>query len=146
MDLFASIGRSAENFAMDIEHMTTFENEIKKVIDALRQGPMGAEKPAGEPLKAGVLGTGFDEVTRVEGSLGRVHAELDRLARVVHGQIEAMRLTVKMATDKTQEADEANRAEMSRLIADIQRYSVPPGVAPARPAASVGPGSTRSVG
>ncbi|GAA4945149.1 hypothetical protein GCM10023205_00990 [Yinghuangia aomiensis] len=132
---------------MDIEHMTTFENEIKKVIDALKQGPMGAEKPTGEPLKAGTLGTGFDEVTRVESSLGRVHAELDRLARVVHGQIEAMRLTVKMATDKTQEADEANRAQLSRILGEIQRYSVPPGLTPARPAvSSAAPDSTRGLG
>lgn len=144
MDLFASIGRSAEKYAMDITHLTTFENDIKKVIDALKQGPMGSDKPAGEPLKAGTLGTGFDEVTRVETSMARIGTELERLARVLHSQIAAMQLTVKMASDKTQETDEANRAALSRLLADIQVNSAPPGTGPVRPTdSSVEPASSR---
>ncbi|MGR7002675.1 hypothetical protein ACU686_39650 [Yinghuangia aomiensis] len=58
--------------------------------------------------------------------MARIGTELERLARVLHSQIAAMQLTVKMASDKTQETDDANRAEMSRILADIQRYSARP--------------------
>lgn len=126
MDLFASIGRSAEKFAMDIDHLTAFENDIKDVIDTLKTGGLGNGKPAGEPLTAGSLGTGFAEAARVEAALGRMTTELERLVRVLHGQIEAMQLTVKMASAKTQETDEANRAAMSRILGDIRRDSVRP--------------------
>lgn len=117
-------GESTQNIKLSVDHLTEFESTVNKVIEDLRAGFI-SDKPAGEPLQPGAYGKGFQEAALVDTTLATVVGHLERLSKVLHAQIEAMKLTVRMASDKTQEADETNKAEMARIFQEIRAGAAP---------------------
>lgn len=99
---------------MDLESLRAFEKSIREVLKDFAD--YNVRDPVAGYLKPSHYGTGFNEAYAVALASGFTVMDIKRFADMLHKQIEAMELTVRMAADSTLRADRKASVELARLI------------------------------
>lgn len=115
-----------EQLKVGLEQLTTFQNTVKTILDDLRAGAI-SNSPTGPPAPPGSYGTGFAESESVLLTFTGVTTRLEKFARTLRLQVEAMQLSVRMAADKTEAADTGNRQRLAALLQELAEPDGSPG-------------------
>lgn len=116
---------------MDLESLRAFEKSIREVLTEFEQ--YSVRDPVTGYLKASHYGTGFNEAYAVALASGFAVEDVKRFADMLHRQIEAMALTVRMAADSTLRTDRKASAELKRLLQGkpgSRPYTIEPSAGP----------------
>lgn len=121
---------AVEQLKMDLASMQAFEASIQEVLEDLTSGDVVVDDPVAGRLVWQHYGTGFEEALHIAVTSTFMVEEVRKFARMLSAQIEAMALTIRMATDKTLQADQEAREKLAYLIhgklGDDPRYNVEP--------------------
>ncbi|MGW0657513.1 hypothetical protein [Streptodolium elevatio] len=101
---------------MDLASLTEFERSVRSALDELlvETGPMA--KFGGLGVAGADHGTGFNEAYAIGIVTAFAVGDVSDFLRMLHRQMEALALTIKMISDETAETDEERRAQLSKLL------------------------------
>lgn len=120
-----AVGRalgSARNMEMSRPSLQAFEAKVGQVRALLESS--SHDTKANGVVQAAGFGVGFDEAASVARAMETVHSNIVVLHDMIVQRLEIMALTIKMAGDKTEEADEANRAKLTQLLIQAGQQTV----------------------
>lgn len=138
---------------MDLASLTEFELSVRTALQELVAETGAMSKFGGIGVAGPDHGTGFNEAYAIGLTTAFAVTDISDFLRMLHRQMEALALTIKMIGDKTAGADDEQRQQLSKLL-----YGDKPGrepwnaeavqpQAPAVPPAAVTPaGSTAQDG
>lgn len=108
-----------DQMTVDLESLRTFEREVQAVLADMSGGDVSLKNPVAGAVSMNDFGQDFEEVTAVSLLLAFTEMRISDLADKLHQHIEAMALTVKMASDSTAAAEESNQKRMSKMLYDL---------------------------
>ncbi|MCF2528671.1 hypothetical protein [Yinghuangia soli] len=124
----ATLG-SAAMMEMSRPSLEAFEMKVRQVRDMLESSANNTQ--LGNLLTNTSFGQGFSEAAAVGNALQAVRTNITTLHEMIVQQLEIMALTIKMAGDKTEESDEANRQKLGQLLAlAAEKSATAPGAPP----------------
>ncbi|UGQ14241.1 hypothetical protein LO772_11980 [Yinghuangia sp. ASG 101] len=96
--------------------MKSFEREVLAILERLNVEHLPAVDAIPTQLVPAAFGTGFVEADDTASRVLAVVEEVRNFARMLHKQIEALALTIRMATDSTAATEEENKRKLLLLI------------------------------
>jgi hypothetical protein len=108
-----------DQMTVDLESLRTFEREVQAVLADMSGGDVSLKNPVAGAVSMQDFGQDFEEGTAVSLLLAFTEMRISDLADKLHQHIEAMALTVKMASDSTAAAEESNRHRMAKMLYDL---------------------------
>jgi hypothetical protein len=116
MGLLPEDKAALDQMQVDLESLRTFEREVLDILADLGEGNAPTKQALAGEVQDGDFGRDFEEAQFIAQATGATITRIADLADVLHRQVEAMALTVRMAGDSTAAADEANRRRMAKLL------------------------------
>ncbi len=101
---------------MDLASLTEFETSVRSALDDLLTETGAMSKFGGISLAGPDHGTGFNEAYAIGLTFAFAASDISDFLRMLHRQMEALALTIKMIGDKTAEADDEQRQKLSKLL------------------------------
>lgn len=115
---------------MDLESLTEFEKDVRAALEELLADTKKMTEYGGIGVKWADYGTGFNEAYVIGLRAGFAAEDIRSLLKMLHQQMEAMALSIKMAGDQTFAADEQQRKTLSKLLYGTENGGKPYNVDP----------------
>lgn len=101
---------------MDLESLGEFEKDVRAALEELLADTKKMTEYGGIGVKWADYGTGFNEAYAIGLRAGFAAEDIRSLLKMLHQQMEAMAISIKMAGDETFAADEEQRKTLSKLL------------------------------
>ncbi len=106
----------AAQMTADLESLKSFQREVLAILDRLNVEHLPTVDAVPAQLVPAIFGAGFPEADYTSKTALAVAEEIRDFARMLHRQIEAMALTIRMATDATAATEEENKRKLVLLL------------------------------
>ncbi|WP_436788550.1 hypothetical protein [Yinghuangia sp. YIM S10712] len=100
----------------DLESLKSFEREVLAILDRLNIEHLPTVDAVPAELAPAIFGAGFTEADYASKTALAVAEEIRSFARMLHKQIEALALTIRIAADTTAVTEGENKRKLLTLI------------------------------
>lgn len=115
--------------AADLEAMKSFEREVLAALERLDIEHLPTVDAVPGKFVPAHFGAGFPEAQMMFAKSVEVTENIRGFARALRAQIEAMALTIRMATDTTAATEEENKRKLAALLQETASLPPLPGTA-----------------